>query len=185
MSCLYVLWDVIGASFFFGLEMGWQWSLIIIGGVTPTDDTIARKVNTSDASAFAKICGCFPSQGTLIIALFLPAWHVLTAERFFSKCGASSGSSSRSSFSFWASWSASSRSRYATIQNTLCFYCLFTLLIVACDLLCSNRRLSKRRMRSTFCPCQDLRAARLHCHCRPRLRCSSALCRPHCSLCYD
>jgi len=37
MSCLYALWDVI-------------------------DDTIARKVNASDASAFAKICGCFPSQ---------------------------------------------------------------------------------------------------------------------------
>ncbi|EIM90241.1 uncharacterized protein STEHIDRAFT_119283 [Stereum hirsutum FP-91666 SS1] len=37
MSCLYVLWDVI-------------------------DDTIARKVNTSDASAFAEICGCCPSQ---------------------------------------------------------------------------------------------------------------------------
>lgn len=49
MSCLYVLWDVI-------------------------DDTIARKVNASDASAFAKICGCFPSQvwGViwLIIAFF-------------------------------------------------------------------------------------------------------------------
>jgi len=37
MSCLYVLWDVI-------------------------DDTIARKVNSSDASAFAHICGCCPSQ---------------------------------------------------------------------------------------------------------------------------
>ncbi|KAF8061708.1 peptidase M50B-like-domain-containing protein [Lyophyllum atratum] len=37
MSCMYVLWDVI-------------------------DDTIARKVNESDASAFAHICGCFPSQ---------------------------------------------------------------------------------------------------------------------------
>ncbi|KAG5727390.1 hypothetical protein E4T56_gene11948 [Termitomyces sp. T112] len=37
MSCLYVLWDVV-------------------------DDTIARKVNSSDASAFAEICGCFPSQ---------------------------------------------------------------------------------------------------------------------------
>ncbi|KAF9453660.1 hypothetical protein P691DRAFT_719040 [Macrolepiota fuliginosa MF-IS2] len=37
MSCMYVLWDVI-------------------------DDTIARKVNTSDASAFAEICGCCPSQ---------------------------------------------------------------------------------------------------------------------------
>ncbi|THV05121.1 hypothetical protein K435DRAFT_826609 [Dendrothele bispora CBS 962.96] len=37
MSDLYVIWDVI-------------------------DDTIKRKVNTSDASAFAKICGCCPSQ---------------------------------------------------------------------------------------------------------------------------
>lgn len=37
MSCLYCLWDVI-------------------------DDTIARKVNTSDASAFARICGCCPSR---------------------------------------------------------------------------------------------------------------------------
>ncbi|KAJ7470316.1 peptidase M50B-like-domain-containing protein [Mycena latifolia] len=37
MSDLYVLWDVI-------------------------DDTIARKVNSSDASAFSRICGCFPSQ---------------------------------------------------------------------------------------------------------------------------
>jgi hypothetical protein len=37
MSCMYVLWDVV-------------------------DDTIARKVNSSDASAFARICGCFPSR---------------------------------------------------------------------------------------------------------------------------
>jgi len=37
MSCMYVLWDVI-------------------------DDTIARKVNTSDASAFARICGCCPAR---------------------------------------------------------------------------------------------------------------------------
>ncbi|KDQ18573.1 hypothetical protein BOTBODRAFT_63492 [Botryobasidium botryosum FD-172 SS1] len=37
MSCMYVLWDVI-------------------------DDTIARKVNSSDAGQFAEICGCFPSQ---------------------------------------------------------------------------------------------------------------------------
>jgi len=37
MSDLYVLWDVI-------------------------DDTIARKVNSSDASHFAEICGCFPSR---------------------------------------------------------------------------------------------------------------------------
>jgi hypothetical protein len=46
MSCLYVLWDVI-------------------------DDTIARKVNSSDASAFAKICGCFPSQVWGVIWLFI------------------------------------------------------------------------------------------------------------------
>ncbi|RDB24261.1 hypothetical protein Hypma_008574 [Hypsizygus marmoreus] len=37
MSCMYVLWDVI-------------------------DDTIARKANASDAAAFARICGCFPSR---------------------------------------------------------------------------------------------------------------------------
>ncbi|KAF8162769.1 peptidase M50B-like-domain-containing protein [Crassisporium funariophilum] len=37
MSCMYVLWDVI-------------------------DDTLARKVNTSDASEFARICGCCPSR---------------------------------------------------------------------------------------------------------------------------
>ncbi|KAF7322539.1 hypothetical protein HMN09_00032400 [Mycena chlorophos] len=37
MSCLYCIWDII-------------------------DDTIARKVNSSDASAFARICGCCPSQ---------------------------------------------------------------------------------------------------------------------------
>ncbi|KIY62513.1 hypothetical protein CYLTODRAFT_458922 [Cylindrobasidium torrendii FP15055 ss-10] len=46
MSCMYVLWDVI-------------------------DDTIARKVNTSDASAFAKICGCFPSQVWGVIWLLI------------------------------------------------------------------------------------------------------------------
>ncbi|EAU81887.2 hypothetical protein CC1G_06098 [Coprinopsis cinerea okayama7 len=37
MSCLYCLWDII-------------------------DDTLARKVNTSDASVFAEICGCCPSK---------------------------------------------------------------------------------------------------------------------------
>jgi len=35
------------------------------------DDTIARKVNTSDASAFAKICGCFPSQVWGVIWLII------------------------------------------------------------------------------------------------------------------
>lgn len=37
MSCMYVLWDIV-------------------------DDTLARKVNTSDASVFAKICGCCSSR---------------------------------------------------------------------------------------------------------------------------
>ncbi|KAF8590499.1 hypothetical protein K439DRAFT_1627777 [Ramaria rubella] len=46
MSCLYVLWDVI-------------------------DDTIARKVNSSDASAFAEICGCCPSQVWGVIWLII------------------------------------------------------------------------------------------------------------------
>ncbi|KAF8471569.1 peptidase M50B-like-domain-containing protein [Russula ochroleuca] len=46
MSCLYVLWDVI-------------------------DDTIARKVNASDATAFAKIYGCFPSQVWGVIWLII------------------------------------------------------------------------------------------------------------------
>ncbi|PVG02142.1 hypothetical protein CPB86DRAFT_725915 [Serendipita vermifera] len=37
MSCMYVLWDVV-------------------------DDTIARKVNSSDAAVYAKICGCCPAR---------------------------------------------------------------------------------------------------------------------------
>ncbi|PCH38592.1 hypothetical protein WOLCODRAFT_97377 [Wolfiporia cocos MD-104 SS10] len=37
MSCMYALWDIV-------------------------DDTIDRKINSSDASQFALICGCFPSQ---------------------------------------------------------------------------------------------------------------------------
>ncbi|KAF8626219.1 hypothetical protein AX15_004908 [Amanita polypyramis BW_CC] len=48
MSCMYALWDVVGKY-----------------------DTIARKVNTSDASLFAKICGCFPSQVWGIIWLIV------------------------------------------------------------------------------------------------------------------
>ncbi|KAI6124022.1 peptidase M50B-like-domain-containing protein [Pisolithus croceorrhizus] len=46
MSDLYVIWDVI-------------------------DDTIERKVNNSDASAFARICGCFPSQVWGVIWLII------------------------------------------------------------------------------------------------------------------
>ncbi len=52
---MYVLWDVIGMFL-----IDCRWSTI----QRAADDTIARKVNSSDASAFAKICGCFPSQGT-------------------------------------------------------------------------------------------------------------------------
>jgi hypothetical protein len=46
MSCMYVLWDVI-------------------------DDTIRRKVHTSDASAFADICGCCPSRVWGVIWLII------------------------------------------------------------------------------------------------------------------
>ncbi|KAF9068320.1 peptidase M50B-like-domain-containing protein [Rhodocollybia butyracea] len=46
MSCLYCLWDII-------------------------DDTISRKVNSSDASQFAKICGCCPSQAWGVLWLFI------------------------------------------------------------------------------------------------------------------
>jgi len=56
MSCMYALWDVV-------------------------DDTITRKVNTSDASQFAKICGCFPSQVWgfiwLIVAIIFFALGIL------------------------------------------------------------------------------------------------------------
>ncbi|KAH9041742.1 peptidase M50B-like-domain-containing protein [Lactarius pseudohatsudake] len=50
----------------------------ILGGMSQrlivflyVDDTIARKVNSSDASAFAKICGCFPSQVWGVIWLLI------------------------------------------------------------------------------------------------------------------
>ncbi|KZT11104.1 uncharacterized protein LAESUDRAFT_720283 [Laetiporus sulphureus 93-53] len=46
MSCLYVLWDIV-------------------------DDTISRKVNGSDASSFADICGCCPSQVWGVVWLFV------------------------------------------------------------------------------------------------------------------
>ncbi|KAJ3827889.1 peptidase M50B-like-domain-containing protein [Lentinula raphanica] len=46
MSCMYCLWDII-------------------------DDTISRKVNSSDASQFAKICGCCPSQVWGVLWLFI------------------------------------------------------------------------------------------------------------------
>lgn len=58
MSCMYVVWDVIG-----------QFQRLLLDNflstltLEETDDTLARKVNTSDASEFARICGCCPSRG--------------------------------------------------------------------------------------------------------------------------
>src|ERR1700722_11110740 len=56
MSCLYALWDIVG-----------MWNLhafptIEFSRPPLPDDTVARKVNSADASAFARICGCCPSQ---------------------------------------------------------------------------------------------------------------------------
>ena len=116
--------------------------------------------------------------------LFCSGARVLTVE-LFSKCGASSGSSSRSSSSSWASWSASSRSRYVATGRTCAVpHCI---LRAHRDVFCvRNRRLSKRRTRSTSCPCRGRRMARALCRCCRRLsRCSSAPCRPHCSLGYE
>jgi hypothetical protein len=51
---------------------------------------------------------------------------------------------------------------------------------------CSNRRLSRSRMRSTFCPCRGRRVPRsLRCLCRVLSRCSSARCLLYFSVCYD
>lgn len=62
MSCMYALWDVV-------------------------DDTISRKSNTSDASAFAEICGCCPSRvwGViwLVIAFIFFALGVLVGLSVF------------------------------------------------------------------------------------------------------
>jgi len=67
MSCMYVLWDTI-------------------------DDTIKRKVNSSDASAFAEICGCCPSQiwGViwLVIAFIFFAAGVLVGLAVFKQSAA-------------------------------------------------------------------------------------------------
>ena len=61
MSDLYVLWDVRCLGCFFFRRSG---AALTHFGTQVIDDTIARKVNSSDASHFAHICGCFPSQGT-------------------------------------------------------------------------------------------------------------------------
>jgi len=46
MSCMYVIWDIV-------------------------DDTIARKLNASDAAAYARVCGCCPSQVWGVVWLFV------------------------------------------------------------------------------------------------------------------
>ena len=40
------------------------------------DDTVARKVNNSDASEFARICGCCPSRGKV------PAPHTIALSNY-------------------------------------------------------------------------------------------------------
>jgi hypothetical protein len=115
-----------GFIFSFFQRRQWGSSLTIWVVLRPADDTIARKVNASDASAFAKICGCFPSQGKPNSALFervrADRWHPFFTNFKKHKCGVSSGSSSRSSFSSVASWSASSPLRYATLTNRFSDY---------------------------------------------------------------
>ncbi|KAH7890036.1 peptidase M50B-like-domain-containing protein [Phlebopus sp. FC_14] len=72
MSGLIVLfWFVAGGTAlrYFVLFIGVMSDLYVIWDVV--DDTIARKVNNSDASAFARICGCFPSQIWGIIWLLI------------------------------------------------------------------------------------------------------------------
>lgn len=62
MSCMYVLWDVIGKPVY---ATSTARTRLTDSRNLPSDDTIARKVNTSDASAYAEICGCCPSKGTV------------------------------------------------------------------------------------------------------------------------
>ena len=65
MSCMYVVWDVIGqcATPIFVKENDSEKKYV--------DDTLARKVNGSDASEFARICGCCPSRGLFHLSLIL------------------------------------------------------------------------------------------------------------------
>ena len=63
---MYVLWDVVGE---YQNNLSAESILTLL--IDDTDDTIARKVNSSDASAFAHICGCCPSQGHFNAQLFI------------------------------------------------------------------------------------------------------------------
>lgn len=53
---MYAVWDTVG-------QLGWNIGSGIFAEFHVLDDTVLRKVNESDASQFARICGCFPSQG--------------------------------------------------------------------------------------------------------------------------
>jgi hypothetical protein len=60
MSLMYALWDVIGDPLY-SLQHCQEHL-----GLIPTcfsDDTITRKVKTSDGNMFSEICGCCPAQG--------------------------------------------------------------------------------------------------------------------------
>ncbi|KAJ3530308.1 hypothetical protein NM688_g7730 [Phlebia brevispora] len=91
MSCLYVLWDVI-------------------------DDTISRKVNGSDASSFAEVCGCCPSQvwGViwLLIAFCFFAGGILVGLAAFKESAAQQASDSQHFLPVPGSHNAASRSSY-------------------------------------------------------------------------
>ena len=50
------------------------------------DDTIARKVNSSDASHFAEICGCFPSRVGDCISVVEADWLMMSAAES-DRCG--------------------------------------------------------------------------------------------------
>ncbi len=145
----------------------------------PVDDTIARKVNASDASAFAKICGCFPSQGKRNIPYL--SENVLIVKH------------------------SSQKQVWGVIWLVIAF--IFFILgilvgIVAFKVRYSggggdnlgsgsysfsdrNRRLSRKKILSTFCPRPGPTARSRCCRYRHRLHCYSAPCHPYYSPCYD
>ena len=119
----------------------------------PPDDTIARKVNGSDASSFAEICGCCPSQGKVTPARPPHRNHVhrpATDERAsVTQCGASSGLSSPSPSSPQASSSASPHSRCASRpSHSRCPALSLTLFLSS-----RNPPRSRPKTPSTSCPC--------------------------------
>lgn len=115
------------------------------------------------------------------ITLYLSKYVLIAATPFHkfqkTKCGVSSGSSSLSSFSSLASWSASSPLRYATLTNRFSHIFFIIIIIIFCYfgpgilLICAScrkRRLSKKKMRSTLSPLPG-RTAQFRWHYRHRL----------------